>query len=215
MCKVYVVGVGPGDPEMLTIKGARIISTAEVVVGWSSVVERFRDIVGREAKIRILTYRNQLQELDRALHEGSKIAVLDHGDPSVSDFQFLERIREVSTSHGCEVEVVPGVSSINYVLARANLDLSSAIFVTMHVRADESELFKELVHVLRCGRRLVVLPPPDERGVSRVASVLLEHVGDREVIIMERLSYPDEKVVRGKLSSFLNYVNTDLVAMVI
>ncbi|MGC9104943.1 MAG: precorrin-6y C5,15-methyltransferase (decarboxylating) subunit CbiE [Thermoprotei archaeon] len=215
--RAYIIGVGPGDPELITVKGLKLIQNCDVLVGWRSVVERFKGFFKEGSKVVELTYRNEVEKLNEAFSSGKDVCVLDHGDPSVSDYQFVEKVKAVANSHGYTVEVVPGVSSVNALMARLGLDLAKVVYLTMHVRASEEELFNELRRLLECkGERSIVLfPPPDGRGVERVAKFLLRELGDAEVWVAERLTYSDEKLVRFKLSELEGYRNSDLVAMVI
>ena len=214
--KAYIIGVGPGDPGLLTVRGLERIKECDVVTGWKSVLERFSSLLEGK-KVVELNYREELARLREAFSSGGKVCVLDHGDPSVSDFQFVEKVKKVASELGYEVEVIPGVSSVNAVMGRLGLDLANVIYYTMHVRGDEGELFKGLEEILKCRgyRKLILFPPPDSKGVSRVAKFLLERLGDVEAVVLERVTFPDEKVIRTKLSDLLDYENPDLVVMVV
>ena len=215
--RAYIIGVGPGDPELLTVKGLRLIQSCEVIVGWRSVLERFAGFFEENARVIELTYKDEVRKLEEAFSSGKEVCVLNHGDPSVSDFQFVEKVKGIAESKGYSVEVIPGVSSVNALMARLGLDLSNVIYMTMHVRANEGELLKELDRLMECkgGRSLLLFPPPDQQGVERVAKHLLDTFGDMQVWVAERLTYPDEKVVKVRLSELNGYRNSDLVAMVI
>ncbi|MEM4115731.1 MAG: SAM-dependent methyltransferase [Saccharolobus sp.] len=45
---IYIVGVGPGDPEYLTLKGYKVIKESNIVAGWKSVIERFSPILQKK-----------------------------------------------------------------------------------------------------------------------------------------------------------------------
>ncbi|GAB6943307.1 cobalt-precorrin-7 (C(5))-methyltransferase [Vulcanisaeta sp. JCM 14467] len=192
---IYVVGVGPGDPEYLTLRGYRVIRECGVVAGWRSVVERFMPLlVGK--RVVVLSYGDEEEKLAELAEVGRSVdvAVLVHGDPSVSDWQFIEKIRRVARDRGVGVEVVPGVSSLNVLLARLGLDMAFVGFVTLHVRGDLSRMLSDLLAILRMGRVAVVIPEPRGDGPQRVARFLRENGLECSVVVFERLTYGDERV---------------------
>ncbi len=147
--KLYVIGVGPGDPELLTLKAARILNeTACLCVpkgreeGSSlalSIVKDTIDIHGKEIieahfpmrKTKVAEYRC---ELDTKWHEtveiilsklikGIDVAFITIGDPTIySTFFYLyDRLLELNPE--LHLEVIPGVSSINASAAKAGISL--------------------------------------------------------------------------------------------
>lgn len=147
--KLYVVGVGPGDPELLTLKGARIIGNVPCIVvpkgreeGESLALSIARNAVSLEGKEIMEVHFPMMKtmrgehgktldaEWDRAagrilekLEGGSDMAFLTIGDPTIYSTFFYLYDRLTKASPGQEIEIIPGVSSINASASRANVSL--------------------------------------------------------------------------------------------
>ncbi|EZQ10696.1 MULTISPECIES: precorrin-6y C5,15-methyltransferase (decarboxylating) subunit CbiE [Acidianus] len=190
---IYLVGVGPGDPELITDKGKRLIESADIVVGWGSVVERFSNII--KGDIVKLEYKSEREQLDNVIDKGrtQKVVILDHGDPSVSDWQFIEKIKERCRIRDLPLEITPGVSSLNYALSREGIDMATIIFFTLHVRGDVNKYLEQAVEISRIGRTIALIPEPYADGPSRVAKYFLSKGIKFRAVVYQRLSYPDEK----------------------
>jgi len=194
---VYAVGIGPGAPEHLTRRGARIIREADVVVGFSTVVEFVRDEIAGET----LTcgYRDEPETLaafaDRIDDGASGVAVL-MGDPNHSGYQFLGK---VEAAVDVPVRVIPGISSLQVAASRARTPMEETTFVTLHksgsIEADLRRLERDVGD-----RHLLVLPRPFDWMPERIAHRLLA-VGapDCEALVLERLTHDDESITRTTL----------------
>ncbi|MEM0294508.1 MAG: cobalt-precorrin-7 (C(5))-methyltransferase [Saccharolobus sp.] len=192
---------------------------SNIVAGWKSVIERFSPILQKK-KIVILNYKDERQQLLELVEiaKNESVAILDHGDPSVSDWQFIEKIRNMAADKGVKVEIISGVSSLNVLLAKLGLDMAFIGFLTLHVRGDISKMLNEILEILRIGRVAVVIPEPYKDGPQRIAKFLYENNLNCRIIVFEKLSYEDEKSREyDNLVSLINenYEFSDLVIMVI
>ncbi|MEM0016815.1 MAG: SAM-dependent methyltransferase [Saccharolobus sp.] len=168
----------------------------------------------------ILNYKDERQQLLELVEiaKNESVAILDHGDPSVSDWQFIEKIRNMAADKGVKVEIISGVSSLNVLLAKLGLDMAFIGFLTLHVRGDISKMLNEILEILRIGRVAVVIPEPYKDGPQRIAKFLYENNLNCRIIVFEKLSYEDEKSREyDNLVSLINenYEFSDLVIMVI
>jgi len=205
MGKVYLVGAGPGDPELLTIKAVKVISRADVILYDRLISEEVLSFarptckliyVGKEAGRHTLPQ----QEINRLLlfyaRSHSTVVRLKGGDPTVfgrggEELLFLAR-------HGIPCEVVPGVSSAYSVPAYAGIPLtvrgvsSSFAVVTGHPAAGE-------VRNVAGADTVVVL-----MGVKRRSEIARELMGagrgaDEPVAFVERGTTKDQRVVISTL----------------
>jgi len=142
--KFYAVGVGPGDPELMTLKAARVLSEADAIFASFGVGGRpgiAREIVGllglpagkfREVALPMSrdrdavggAYRDAAAEIAREL-EGSRTAAwVTEGDPLFygTSFHVLEELHRLLP--GVRTEVVPGVTSMSAAAARVGLELA-------------------------------------------------------------------------------------------
>lgn len=148
--KVYLVGAGPGDPELITVKGLRLLQSADVVVYDALIDEHLLEYL-RPGSERIFAGKrggchSASQEeindilIDRA-RQGNVVVRLKGGDPFIfgRGGEELEALREA----GIEAEVVPGITSGTGIPASIGLPLtyrrvsSSVVFVTGHECGDK------------------------------------------------------------------------------
>lgn len=200
MATIAVVGVGPGDPELLTLKARAAIEAADYVAGFATVLEP----VGRwiHGTALPMSYRDQDQVLDElASHAGAgnRCVLCVWGDLSFSAGELLARIRGRA-----EIEPIPGISSVQVACARLGLAMEASLFITLHVRDGHEAGLDTLVAALREGsRNLIVLPRPFDLMPRRIAEALLD-AGlplDNYVYVMERLSLPGERILRWELGA--------------
>jgi cobalt-precorrin-7 (C5)-methyltransferase len=195
---VHAVGVGPGNPEYLTPRGARAINEADVVVGFETVVEFVEaEITGEALTCGYDDEPAVLAEFADRIADGARGAAVLMGDPNHSGYQFLGK---VESAVEVPVEVVPGISSLQVAASRARTPMEETTFVTLHksgpIEADLRRLERDVGD-----RHLLVLPRPFEWMPERIAHRLLEAgAGDREAIVCERLTHDDETITRASLS---------------
>lgn len=196
---IHVVGIGPGDLSYLTPRGKDVISQADVVFGFENAVERIGTHVTGD--VLTCTYGNQDTQLEtfaRRTEDGDAGVVIMTGDPNVSDYQMLGRIE---TAVDRPVRVIPGISSVQIAASRARMPLEETTFVTLHKRGSiDSDLERLRMDIDR--RHLLVLPRPWDWMPERIARLLVEDgVEDREVIVFEHLTHPEEDRVHTRLTA--------------
>lgn len=124
--KVYFVGAGPGDPELLTLKGKRIIQQADVVVYADSLVDRsICDFARTDAEVHTsssLTLEQILDIMVLAARDGRTVARIHTGDPSI--FGAIHEQMAALEEREVEYEIVPGVSSIFGAAAAVRAELT-------------------------------------------------------------------------------------------
>jgi cobalt-precorrin-7 (C5)-methyltransferase len=172
---IYCVGAGPGDLGFLTRRGQELIEEADVVAGFTAVVELVRSLVRPHARIITMGYKDQVERLQEVadLHRaGSNCVVVFMGDPHFSGFQLLERVERA-----CEhrVETIPGISSAQILASRCRVCFDETTFITFHRRGDIAPFQKHLVHVLADNRNAIVIPRPWDFMPAAVAGYLIEH----------------------------------------
>ena len=196
-----VVAVGPGDPELLTLKGRQALAAADLVVGFKTVLDVIAGYAG-DAELRPMSYRDQEAVLDYAqeqAQQGQSCVVCVWGDLNVSAKELLNRVRR----RAAVVTLIPGVSSIQIACARAGIALEESLFLTLHQRWDRGSELAELVDTLRQGRRSVILlPRPFDFMPPAIAANAIADGADPEhpVTVFQRLTLPDESRWDGTLS---------------
>lgn len=199
MGKVVLVGVGPGDPELITLKGLKYVQAADVIV-YDKLTPR--EILSYAKPSCILEYLTdddeEIDVLKRYALTREMVVRLKNGDPYV--FGRGGKICLELGSEGIECEVVPGVSSVNSVPAYAGIPLTfpkiSDIVTIVSGVSDQGKLFdfnkipeNGTLVVLMAGKRL-----------GEVTKGLLSKRNPLEdVAVIEKGTYPDQRVLTLKL----------------
>jgi uroporphyrin-III C-methyltransferase / precorrin-2 dehydrogenase / sirohydrochlorin ferrochelatase len=208
--EVYLIGAGPGDPDLLTLRALQLLQQADVVLYDrlvpQAVIERARRearrvFVGKQAGESGSQERiNEL--LVEYAKQGLRVARLKGGDPLVFG-RGGEEI-EVLAAHGIPYIVVPGITAALGAAAAAGIPLThrlvsqSVTFVTGHVLDDDTLDWRQLAGA----HRTVVF----YMGVAQLARIAekLRAAGassDYPVAVIERATLPEQRVLRGTLAS--------------
>jgi len=169
---IWCIGAGPGDLGYLTQRGKELIETADVVAGFTAVVDLVRPLVRAECVV-TMGYKDQVEKLREVAalhHQGLKCAVVFMGDIHFSGFQFLERVERAC---GHRVETIAGISSAQILASRGRVCFDETTFVTFHRRGDLDPFKEHLVHALQDGRNAIVIPRPWDFMPKDIAAYLL------------------------------------------
>ncbi|MBV9488364.1 MAG: cobalt-precorrin-7 (C(5))-methyltransferase [Verrucomicrobia bacterium] len=204
---ITCVGIGPGDLAYLTQRGRDLIASADVVAGFTAVVDAVQSLVGSGCRVITVGYKDQVPKLAElaALHQhGRRCVVVFMGDPHFSGFQLLERVERAC---GHEVETVPGISSAQVLAARARVCFDETTFLTFHRRGDLGPFQRHLVHALQDDRNAIVIPRPWDFMLKEIAAFLLANAipGEHPVEVWERLTGAEASwrgVLRGCTGDF-------------
>lgn len=206
--KLYLIGGGPGDPELLTIKAARVLGECDVVLYDRLICRETLKFARKDAEfIYVGKHRGEQHSKQREIFNlikeralaGKKIARLKGGDP----FIFGRGAEEWSLAieHGIEVELVPGVSSATAVPALAGIPLTfrriSQSFVIVTGHCDEGRL-EEWGKYAKVDTVVVLMGVQNRDFIARS----LIQAGRREdelAVFIERGSMSSERVVESTL----------------
>ncbi len=172
---IICTGIGPGHLQYLTALGQQLLSEAEVVAGFDTVLDLVAPLIQTDA-VRIgMNYRDQtarLEEVAALHHAGKRCVVAFMGDVHFSGFQFLERV-ELACGH--RVDTVPGISSAQIMASRGRVCFDETTFLTFHRRGDVQPFKRHLIHALEDGRNAIVIPRPWDFMPRDIAAYCLEH----------------------------------------
>jgi len=192
MAKITVVGVGPGGKEHLTPAAARAVAEAEILVGGERSLELFSGHIGETFAI-----KNNLPEMIEFIkvrQKGKKIAVIASGDPGM--FGILVYLRKHFTPG--QLQVIPGISSVQYACARLAIPWHDAVVVSTHGR--DRTLLAEAV----AGKsKVIVLAGPEEPPPVLAKVLIKAGIENKTVYICSELSYPSEEIKAFTLQELL------------
>lgn len=199
--EVWFVGAGPGDPELITVKGQRLITEADVLIYAGSLVNP--DLVAAsKAKLKLDSWGMHLPDMVeimvREAMAGKKVVRLHSGDPSLYG-AIVEQI-ELLEAQGLSVKIVPGVSSLFAAAAALKTQLtlrgvSESVIVTRP--AGKTLEQDQIPEFSRMGQTMVVF-----LGTEKLAGITqkLECPKDTPAAVVYHASWPDQKVVRGTVA---------------
>jgi precorrin-6y C5,15-methyltransferase (decarboxylating) CbiE subunit len=195
--KIFVVGVGPGSKELLTLKAISLIERAECVAGFSPALAIVDHLILAQKKI-VLDYSNQdlmLSKLVELALQGNICVVCAYGDANVSDKQLIERLQK--SNEGVKFALLPGISSVQFACARLKLPLEEALLITFHKRGSiESEKLELRDHARLGKRNVLVFPRPWDFMPSDIAKFLVavNIEPERKVTVLQKLTLEGETI---------------------
>lgn len=211
--KVYIIGAGPGDPELLTLKAKRIIEGADVIIYADSLVPE--EIAGF-AKPGAEVYGSKEMALPeimditlRAAAAGGTVARIQSGDPALYGAT-LEQMR-ILEREGVDYAIIPGVSAAFAAAAvlKAELTVPEVSQTVIMTRAEGRVPMPEgekLVDLARHGSTLVIFLSVTR--MFRIANQLRDagYPANTPVAVAYRVGWPDQQVIRGTLADIAQKV---------
>ena len=208
--KIFIVGIGPGSSEYLTKKSIDTVKSSDYTVGSTRAIDLFDDVTGKIA-FNVKDLLDKLEEGVQLACDGNTVSILSTGDPGFSGV--LNTVLRISGEKDFpkeKIEVVPGISSLQLAAAKCHIQWDNANVMTFHGR----ENIEDILPVINNGKVTIALP---SRKVKDMARFLLDNgvEPDRKVVVCERLSYPDEKIVEASLKDIAQSEFTYMCIIVI
>lgn len=209
---VYFIGAGPGDPELMTIKGKRLIETSDLIIYAGSLVPS-EVIAGHKEDAKVLSSAGMnleevMKEMISAATAGKQVVRVHTGDPTI--FSTIREQLDWLTRENIPFEVVPGVSS----------------FVASAAVLGKEFTLPQISQTVICTRIAGRTPVPEKEDLESLAShqasmAIFLSVGMMEkvvetlsihysmetpVAVIQRATWPDQKIVLGNLSTIAEKV---------
>jgi precorrin-2/cobalt-factor-2 C20-methyltransferase len=202
---LYGIGVGPGDPELITLKALRILERAALVAyivspsGTSTARRIASPYLGRQQELPIVVpmsrdrrgalvaYDAAAREIAAQLEAGRDVAVLCEGDPLFYG-SFIYLYERLGPQHGCEV--VPGITAFTAAAARARLPLTrqdERLAVLTSRSTDE-----DILAALQSCDSVVIMKAGPAR--ERILPLLKRADRYRDTVYLERVGWDEEQV---------------------
>jgi len=220
LSNIYAVGVGPGASDFVSKKVEEIIQRANVVVGYKYTLETIKELlVDKEVfEITMQTQEEIYQNIQKNL--GEKILVIPFtGDVNFSESEVVDRLIEIFG----EIQIVPGISSIQVAASKAKIPLDKSKIITLHISTSIEREKIELQKALLDGFSVILVPRPWPKEPkkhfmpSEIAIYLKKNGFDTSKIkinIFENLTSEKETSFVGTLNDLEGKEFSDLSVMV-
>ena len=199
--EITVIGIGPGNTEMLTIEARKVLENCDAVIGAASVIEALD------------TRKPSFNEYDPSRVK----AVLD-AHPSIRNAAVVFRgdtgffsgaAKVIREFEGEDIRVIPGISSLSALSAKLGMNWDDAAWISLHGR-DEN-----FVNAVARNKKVFLLTGGENTPAAVCRRLKKYGFGALECAVGERLSYSDEKITRGSIDSLSEKVFDSLSVMLI
>jgi len=220
MGKVFAVGVGPGAPDYVTEDVKKIILDSDIILGYKYTLNTISNLI-QDKRVHEITMGNQeevYQKISREL--GDKVLVVPFtGDVNFSESEVVDRLIEIFG----DVEIIPGISSIQVAASKAKVPIDKSKVITMHVTTSIEEKKLELQKALVDGYNVILIPRPWPKDPkkhfmpSEIAKYLKQNGFDTskmKVHVFEALTAENEDSFEGMVEQLEEKEFSDLSVMV-
>jgi cobalt-precorrin-7 (C5)-methyltransferase len=204
MNKVYIIGIGSGTEDYLLPVARKEIESSDCLIGGRRALRLFQPLHKEER----LLEGNFDQVIPFLLkeREKKKIAVLVSGDPGL--YSFLGTISQALEKK--DYVVIPGVSTVQIAFARIGERWEDATLLSLHGRKMD-----DLAARVESSMKTFLFTDPGFPPEKIAAYLLEKGVENRRTIVMENLTYPDERIVDTDLKSLSRMEGFGLCVMII
>jgi precorrin-4/cobalt-precorrin-4 C11-methyltransferase len=211
---IHFVGAGPGDPELITVKGKRLVQEADCIVYAGSLVP-LALLDDRKQNARIydsasLTLEETHALLVEGFKRGERVVRLHTGDPSL--YGAIREQMEMLDREGIPYEVTPGVSAVFAAAAELKRELTlpevsqTVILTRLAGRTPVPEL--ENLRSLAVHRATLAIYLSVHQMDKVVAELLTSYPPDTPVVVAYRVGWPDQLLVQGFLEDIADKVQS-------
>ncbi|QHF03119.1 precorrin-4 C(11)-methyltransferase [Pseudomonas asturiensis] len=210
---VFFIGAGPGDPELITVKGQRLIRSCPVIIYAGSLVP-VAVLEGNQA-VQVVNsaalHLKQIIDLIKEAHaQGHDVARVHSGDPSLYGAigEQIRHLREL----GIPFEIIPGVTATAACAALLGTeltlpDISQSVILTRYADKTSMPPGEELASLAQ--HRATMAIHLGVNHLHRIIEELVPHYGaDCPIAVVHRASWPDQDWVQGTLADIEEKVQT-------
>ncbi len=215
MAQVTFVGAGPGDPELITLKGVKAIQAADVIIYAGSLVNPEILTYAQEgAKIynsAEMTLEQVAEVMEQTAARGEKVARVHTGDPSI--FGAIQEQMDILERKNISYTVIPGVSSVLAAAASLRREytlpgVSQTVILTRMEGRTPVPAGERLGELAKHGATMGIF-----LSVQDIAKVMAElgqgYPLQTPVAVVYKASWPEEKILQGTLADIADKVKRE------
>jgi cobalt-precorrin-7 (C5)-methyltransferase len=221
LVNVYAVGVGPGSSSYVTDVVKNLIRSSDIIIGYKYTLNTIESLI-KDKEVYEVTMKSQEETYQKVAKTlgNKKLLIPFTGDVNFSESEVVDRLIEIFG----QVEIVPGISSIQVAAAKAHVPLDKSKVITMHVTTSIEEKKLELQKAILDGFSVILVPRPWPRDPqkhfmpSEIATYLRKNGFDTaslKVHVFEFLTTERETEFVGTVKDLEGKEFSDLSVMVI
>lgn len=210
--KIYFIGAGPGDPELLTIKAKEIIEKAEIIIYAGSLINKkileYTPKNSPKYDSSKMTLEDVIKIFVKAKSSKKIIARIHSGDPSI--YSSIQEQINWCEKEKVEYEIIPGVSSFCAGAGALNQELtlpgiSQTVIITRISGRTKVPKKEDLKYLSKIGATLIIFLSADK--IKKVIEKLLfGYRSDTPAAVVYKASWLDQKIIKGTLKDIVNLV---------
>jgi len=187
---IYIVGLGPGHRDYIMIKALEIMKKSDIIIGFKRAIESLDFIDNKKI------YINKLSDIDKHIcsdeNEDNNISIVASGDPT-----FYGITNYIKSKTNQEINIIPGISSFQYLTCKLKLPWNNAYLGSLHGR------YEEFLDKIKDNELSIWLTDKENNPTILCKTLHMAEINCK-VIIGENLSYEDEIISEGSPEEFLN-----------
>lgn len=225
MIKVFFVGAGPGDPELITVKGQNLLKTADTIIYAGSLVNpallKFAKNGAKVYNSASMTLPEVLAVIEQSVAAGEMVVRLHTGDPAI--YGAIQEQMDALAKMQIEYKVIPGVSSFLATAAALKQEytlpeISQTVIITRNEGRTPVPPKEKLASLAAHNATMCIF-----LSVHMLSDVIKELIAggyapDTPIAIVQKASWPEEKIIRATLSTIVEKIKDqgiDRTAMIV
>lgn len=196
---VYIVGIGPGNPKYIIPLAVETIEKSDTVIGFERAIGSLAEVNAK--KIIVKTLENIMNFIKE--NNGKDIAIVASGDPC-----FYGIVSYIKNNFQGKIEIIPGISSFQYLMCKLQKSWQNAYLGSMHGRQEE------FISITRKYKTSVWLTDKSN-SPQALCKRLYENNINARVYVGEELSYKEERITAGTVEEIMDKSFESLSVLVI
>lgn len=218
--KLYVVGIGPGSNDLLTVRALKAVQESEVIIGYKFYVELIADMCkGKEVVNSFMTKEIERCKISIEQAEAGKIvSLVSGGDAGI--YGMAGPVMELAVDKDIEVEIIPAVSANNAAAALLGAPvMHDHCSISLSDRLTPWELIEKRLHLAAEGDFVISLYNPKSKGrpdyINKAKDIFLKYKSPETIVgVVKNAERENQSIVITDLEKMLEY-DIDMFTVII